>query len=61
LLRSCFIGLFIDTKEARMPTHLELLTPVSLGAMALKNRLVMAPLTRMRAIDGDVPITLAYN
>ena len=44
-----------------MPIHLELLTPVSLGAMALKNRLVMAPLTRMRDIDGDVPITLAYN
>jgi N-ethylmaleimide reductase len=42
-----------------MSTHLELLTPVSLGAMALKNRLVMAPLTRMRAIDGDVPSPLA--
>lgn len=42
-----------------MSTHLELLTPVSLGAMALKNRLVMAPLTRMRAIEGDVPSPLA--
>jgi N-ethylmaleimide reductase len=52
-------GLFIYTKEVRMSTHLELLTPVSLGAMALKNRLVMAPLTRMRAIDGDVPSPLA--
>jgi len=34
-------------------------TPVSLGAIQLKNRLVMAPLTRMRAIDGDVPSPLA--
>lgn len=42
-----------------MSTQLELLSPVSLGALALKNRLVMAPLTRMRAIDGDVPSPLA--
>lgn len=34
-------------------------TPVQLGAIELKNRLVMAPLTRMRAIDGDVPNPLA--
>jgi N-ethylmaleimide reductase len=34
-------------------------TPVSLGAIQLKNRLVMAPLTRMRAVDGDVPSPLA--
>ncbi len=34
-------------------------TPVKLGAIELKNRLVMAPLTRMRAIDGDVPSPLA--
>ena len=42
-----------------MSTHLELLSPVSLGSLALKNRHVMAPLTRMRAIDGDVPSPLA--
>jgi len=30
-------------------------TPVNLGSIQLKNRLVMAPLTRMRAIDGEVP------
>ncbi|WP_415064447.1 hypothetical protein [Polynucleobacter necessarius] len=30
-------------------------TPVSLGSIHLKNRLVMAPLTRMRAVAGDVP------
>ncbi len=34
-------------------------SPVKLGALQLKNRLVMAPLTRMRAIDGDVPHPLA--
>jgi N-ethylmaleimide reductase len=34
-------------------------TPVSFGSIELKNRLVMAPLTRMRAIAGDVPNPLA--
>lgn len=34
-------------------------TPVKLGSIELKNRLVMAPLTRMRAIEGDVPHPLA--
>ena len=34
-------------------------TPVNLGSIALKNRLVMAPLTRMRAVAGDVPNPLA--
>jgi len=36
-------------------------TPVNLGSIQLKNRLVMAPLTRMRAIDGDVPNPLAQT
>ena len=34
-------------------------TPTNLGAIALKNRLVMAPLTRMRAVAGHVPNPLA--
>ena len=34
-------------------------TPVTLGSIELKNRLVMVPLTRMRAIAGDVPNPLA--
>ena len=34
-------------------------TPVNLGAIRLKNRLVMAPLTRMRALAGDIPNPLA--
>ncbi|MDO9024166.1 MAG: alkene reductase [Zwartia sp.] len=39
--------------------HMKLLTPVQLGALNLKNRVVMAPLTRMRAAEGDVPGELA--
>jgi N-ethylmaleimide reductase len=34
-------------------------SPVNLGAIELKNRLVMAPLTRMRAVAGHVPNPLA--
>jgi N-ethylmaleimide reductase len=34
-------------------------TPTNLGAIALSNRIVMAPLTRMRAVEGDVPNPLA--
>ena len=34
-------------------------TPLSLGSIGMKNRLVMAPLTRMRAVAGDVPSPLA--
>lgn len=34
-------------------------TPVKLGGIALKNRLVMAPLTRMRAVADHVPSPLA--
>jgi N-ethylmaleimide reductase len=36
-----------------------LLTPVTLGALSLRNRLVMAPMTRSRAGPGDVPGELA--
>ena len=36
-----------------------LASPTHLGAIEIKNRVVMAPLTRMRAIDGDVPNPLA--
>lgn len=38
---------------------MKLLTPIHLGALALKNRVIMAPLTRMRAADVDVPGELA--
>lgn len=37
----------------------KLFQPVTLGALSLKNRIVMAPLTRSRARpDGDVPVAL---
>lgn len=36
----------------------KLLSPVKLGALALPNRMVMAPLTRSRAGAGDVPTPL---
>lgn len=38
---------------------MKLFTPTQLGALTLKNRVVMAPLTRMRATEGDVPGELA--
>ncbi|WP_013325010.1 alkene reductase [Gloeothece verrucosa] len=38
-----------------MTTQLKLLTPVQLGAYQLSNRIVMAPLTRMRAAQGNIP------
>lgn len=34
---------------------LDLFSPIKIGSMALKNRMVMAPLTRNRAGEGDVP------
>lgn len=40
-------------------SHDPLFEPFQLGGLALPNRLVMAPLTRNRAIDGDVPGPLA--
>jgi N-ethylmaleimide reductase len=38
--------------------HSELFTPVSLGSIALANRIVMAPLTRCRAEPGHLPGSL---
>lgn len=36
----------------------DLFTPIKLGSIELKNRIVMAPLTRNRAGDGNVPQAL---
>ena len=41
----------------REPRHLFL--PYELGDLALTNRLVMAPMTRSRAVDGNVPNPMA--
>ena len=45
--------------DAETPTPSHLLSPYRLGAFALKNRLVMSPMTRSRALDGNVPNPLA--
>jgi len=41
-----------------MNTNVNLLSPVKLGRYELPNRIVMAPLTRMRAAAGNVPTSL---
>jgi N-ethylmaleimide reductase len=38
-----------------------LLSPYRLGALELKNRMVMAPMTRSRAVEGNVPNPLAVS
>lgn len=40
-------------------TQVDVFTPYSLGPLSLKNRMVMAPLTRSRAGAGNVPSPLA--
>lgn len=42
-----------------MSSSPKLATAVKLGAIELKNRVIMAPLTRMRAVSGDVSNPLA--
>ena len=44
-----------------MPLPETLLTPVQLGPYPLRNRAVMAPLTRSRAGEGDAPTSLAVE
>jgi N-ethylmaleimide reductase len=41
--------------------NLQLLKTLKIGSLELKNRLIMAPLTRMRAIENDVPNPLAQT
>jgi N-ethylmaleimide reductase len=40
------------------PAELDLFSPITVGALRLPNRIVMAPLTRNRAADGNVPWSL---
>src|SRR5512132_3927694 len=47
-----------STRRAAMATP-DLFTPFQLGALALPNRVVMAPMTRNRAGPGNVPGALA--
>jgi N-ethylmaleimide reductase len=44
-------------QQAVQPT--DAFSPYRLGDLALKNRIVMAPMTRSRAVDGNVPNPLA--
>ncbi|MBJ6764526.1 alkene reductase [Myxococcaceae bacterium JPH2] len=45
-----------------MPNTTQLLSPFRLGRLELKNRMVMAPMTRARAlVDGNVPNPLAAS
>jgi N-ethylmaleimide reductase len=45
-----------------MPGSRKLFTPISLGAIELGHRVVMAPLTRMRStIPGDIPNDLMFE
>jgi N-ethylmaleimide reductase len=46
-----------DTTPNAAPTHL--VSRYRLGELELKNRLVMSPMTRSRAVDGNVPNPLA--
>jgi N-ethylmaleimide reductase len=39
-------------------TNLQLLSPLALGALSLRNRIVMAPMTRSRAGEGDAATAL---
>ena len=41
-----------------MSSHERLLSPITLGAWRLRNRIAMAPMTRSRAGAGGVPTTL---
>jgi N-ethylmaleimide reductase len=50
---------WLSFKHSKKKRDMKLLTPETLGAIALQNRLVMAPLTRMRAAAGDIPGELA--
>lgn len=39
----------------------KIFTPIKVGAIEAKNRIVMAPLTRSRAVEGEVPNELAIT
>lgn len=42
-----------------MQNNLTLFSPITIGALNLPNRVFMAPLTRCRAVEGNVPSPLA--
>jgi N-ethylmaleimide reductase len=48
-----------ERTQDRANRHPSLLSPYTLGDLELKNRMVMAPMTRSRALAGNVPNPLA--
>jgi N-ethylmaleimide reductase len=48
----------VPTKEDHRMSDVSLFAPAQLGSLALKNRVVMAPMTRSRAIEASVPNAL---
>jgi len=48
----------MDTQPDR---EIDLFSPYTLGSLKLKNRMVMAPLTRSRAEQGNVPSAMAVT
>lgn len=48
-----------QVQEAANEAYAQLFSPYRLGSLELKNRMVLAPMTRSRAIEGNVPNPLA--
>ena len=44
-----------------MESHVDLFSPYCLAGLELRNRIVMAPMTRCRAVAGNVPNPLAVT
>ena len=55
------VRIVIVRKKSEMTKATKLLEPFKLGPITLKNRAVMAPLTRNRAVAGLVPNPLAID
>jgi len=50
-----------DPTDQPPPPEVNVFAPWALGPLQLKNRMVMAPLTRSRAREGNVPSAMAAN
>ena len=47
--------------ESSSAREMSLLAPYSFGNLTLKNRMVMAPMTRCRAVGANIPGPLAVT
>jgi N-ethylmaleimide reductase len=50
-----------ELRSRQNPEPEDLFSPYRLGDIALKNRIVMSPMTRSRALDGNVPNPIAVT